>query len=62
MLLPTPKTTASKYCACDGACLRTIGNRRIGNGQFESPRVVAVDRNGHIIVTDTENNRIRIFK
>jgi DNA-binding beta-propeller fold protein YncE len=46
----------------DGACLRTIGSRGSGNGQFESPRDVAVDLSGRIIVTDAGNNRVQIFK
>jgi hypothetical protein len=45
----------------DGACLRTIGSRGSGNGQFESPRDVAVDFNGRIIVTDAGNNRLQFF-
>jgi tripartite motif-containing protein 71 len=37
------------------------GEKGRGNGQFELPGGVAVDRGGKIIVADSGNNRIQVF-
>jgi len=31
-------------------------------GEFSDPRGIAVNRNGDIYISDTDNNRIQIFK
>ena len=44
-----------------GARLAAFGSYGTGNGQFASPRDVAVDDVGNIYVADAENNRIQAF-
>lgn len=39
----------------------TIGNRGDGLGDFNYPSYVALDRTGHLAVTDTMNMRIQLF-
>ena len=46
----------------DGACLRTIGSKGSGAGQFNYPRGVAFDSAGHIIVADTYNHRVQVLR
>ena len=38
-----------------------FGSFGTGNGQFNSPRGIAVDGGGNIYVADTNNNRVQIF-
>ena len=44
-----------------GTRLSTFGSYGTGNGQFASPRDIAVDDVGNIYVADAENNRIQAF-
>ena len=37
------------------------GGRGSGNGQFDSPTGLAIDRNGNVLVADTNNSRIEKF-
>ena len=37
------------------------GGRGSGKGEFDSPTAMAVDRNGNILVADTDNGRIEKF-
>ena len=45
----------------DGKSLFTIGKRGSGDGEFNFPSYVAVDKNGKIYVTDSFNFRIQVF-
>lgn len=45
----------------NGEKLRTFGTPGSCEGQFDSPRGVAVDRNDHILVADEQNHRIQHF-
>lgn len=47
--------------AADGTLLRTWGGRGSGPGQFTTPHAIWVDRFGHVLVADRENNRIQVF-
>ncbi|XP_070546611.1 tripartite motif-containing protein 2-like [Ptychodera flava] len=40
--------------------VNTIGNKGSGEGQFDSPYGVAINRDKDIVTTDTENNRLQI--
>jgi tripartite motif-containing protein 71 len=44
-----------------GTKLASFGSHGTGNGQFASPRDIAVDDTGNIYVADAENNRIQAF-
>src|SRR5262245_55808010 len=39
----------------------TFGSRGTGNGQFNQPHGVALDRSGNIYVVDVRNDRIQKF-
>jgi DNA-binding beta-propeller fold protein YncE len=45
----------------DGKPLHKIGRRGIGEGEFNFPSHVAVDRNGTLYVTDALNFRLQVF-
>lgn len=49
------------YSPVTGQELSTFGSVGTGNGQFQSPREVAVDPQGNIYVADAENNRVQAF-
>lgn len=48
--------------ASDGVCLRAFGSKGSGNGNFSSPFGVALDRNGDVVVADTENHRVQVLR
>lgn len=39
----------------------SFGSNGEGNGQFNAPTGVAVDKNGNILVADWGNSRIQVF-
>ena len=45
----------------EGEFLRSFGSNGSKSGQFNFPCGIAVDKEGHIIVSDTGNNRIQVF-
>lgn len=45
----------------DGQFMSEFGGMGSGNGQFNSPTGIAVDRDGYVYVSDTNNNRIQKF-
>lgn len=45
----------------EGKPVGVIGQRGAGNGEFNFPTRVAVDRNGNLFVTDTLNFRVQVF-
>ena len=45
----------------EGKPVGVIGQRGAGNGEFNFPTRVAVDRNGNLYVTDTLNFRVQVF-
>lgn len=45
----------------DGKPLFSIGKKGTGNGEFNVPSYVALDRQGRIYVTDSFNGRVQIF-
>ncbi|MBI6546476.1 MAG: carboxypeptidase regulatory-like domain-containing protein [Cyanobacteria bacterium NC_groundwater_1444_Ag_S-0.65um_54_12] len=45
----------------DGAFLSEFGGMGAGNGQFNNPVGIAVDREGFVFVSDSNNNRIQKF-
>jgi sugar lactone lactonase YvrE len=47
--------------APDGSFLMAIGTSGQGEGQFNRPTDVAVDKDGIIYVTDYKNNRLQVF-
>jgi tripartite motif-containing protein 2/3/tripartite motif-containing protein 71 len=46
---------------CEGKFLTSFGTRGSGPGQFVLPRGIAVDKNGVVYVSDTDNGRLQIF-
>jgi DNA-binding beta-propeller fold protein YncE len=48
--------------ASDGVCLRAFGSKGSSNGNFSSPFGVALDRNGDVVVADTENHRVQVLR
>ena len=49
------------FSKSNGEKLRQFGSRGSGEGQLYDPRGVAVDRDGNILVMDSENNRLQKF-
>ncbi len=47
--------------APDGTFLKTWGKRGAGEGEFNTPHSIVVDRLGRVYVADRENYRIQIF-
>ena len=45
----------------DGAFLSEFGGMGAGQGQFNQPQGIAVDREGYVYVADSNNNRIQKF-
>jgi len=45
----------------DGALVRTIGGPGAGDGEFNGPTHLALDRNGVLLVTDALNFRVQAF-
>ena len=45
----------------EGKFLKSFGVRGEAQGQFNTPRGVAVDANGFVLVADHSNNRVQIF-
>ena len=45
---------------CEGSFLFNFGSNGEGNGQFNAPTGVAVDRNDNILVADWGNSRIQV--
>jgi DNA-binding beta-propeller fold protein YncE/RNase P subunit RPR2 len=48
--------------ADDGTSVRTFGSRGSGPGQFQYARGVAVDKEGHVIVADSDNHRVHVWR
>ncbi len=46
----------------DGSHLRTIGCKGASDGQFDHPADIALDRASHLIVVDTNNHRVQVFR
>lgn len=53
--LPDRATEPPKY-------IGIFGTEGIGNGQFEYPNGIAIDRTGRIYVTDRENGRVQVWE
>ena len=53
----TPITTEYTY-----EFLRKWGTGGDGDGQFDRPIGLAIDREGNVYVADTENHRIQVFE
>ena len=45
----------------EGKLLLQFGSHGAGDGQFNLPLAVALDRDGAIVVSDTGNNRVQVF-
>jgi sugar lactone lactonase YvrE len=45
----------------EGKLLNSWGAPGTGNGQFNIPHAIVVDRSGRVLVADRENNRIQVF-
>jgi DNA-binding beta-propeller fold protein YncE len=52
----------SAYDYDDGRYLFEFGGRGWGEGWFQHPRDIDVDESGRILVADTFNNRVQVFK
>ena len=53
--------TISKYSLTDFSLVKEIGRRRSNNGEFNNPRQLTTDPNGHVYVADTDNDRICVL-
>ena len=45
----------------DGRCLKTIGQKGNGAGDFALPKGVAFDSEGHLYVVDSQFENVQIF-
>ena len=46
----------------DGDFLYKFGNEGEGDGEFDEPRVLSVDKAGHLMVCDSANDRVQILE
>ena len=46
----------------DGKVLRKFGQKGDGDGEFNAPGGLSVDRAGHLLVCDTGNHRVQVFE
>ena len=58
-------TDHDNHCICvfspEGQFLKSFGSEGEAQGQFNRPRMVHVDENGLILVSESGNNRVQIF-
>jgi uncharacterized repeat protein (TIGR01451 family) len=47
--------------SASGAFLHQFGDSGVAPGAFRSPRGLAVDSDGHVVVADSGNNRVQVF-
>ena len=45
-----------------GKFLYNFGTRGAGDGEFNFPRFLSVDKAGHLLVCDSSNHRVQLFK
>ena len=45
-----------------GTFIGTWGTEGVGNGQFSTPKGVALDNSGNIFIADTGNSRVQKFR
>lgn len=45
-----------------GARVQSFGTRGLNKGQFESPECILVDPQGFILVGDSGNGRVQVFR
>ena len=58
----TPTAQPPQFgCVPKGAANMFRGGRGSGEGQFDSPTAITVDRNGNVLVADTGNERLEKF-
>ena len=46
----------------DGNFLYTFGNEGKGEGEFDTPRCLSVDKAGHLMVCERNNHRLQVFE
>ena len=56
------KFTGIRVFDLEGKLITEFGSKGQGNGQFNEPAGVAVDRSSNIFVADKGNHRIQVFK
>ena len=47
---------------CNGDFQYKFGKKGGGDGEFNYPSCLSVNKSGHLMVCDSDNNRIQIFK
>ena len=57
---------ANEHCikvfAGNGNFLHKFGNKGEGNGEFNNPRRLSVNKAGHLMVCDAYNHRVQVFE
>ena len=53
--------TISKYSLTDFTLVKQIGGEGSNNGEFQYPRQLTTDPNGHVYIADSGNDRICVF-
>ena len=53
--------TISKYSLTDFSLVKQIGGEGSNNGEFNDPRQLTTDPNGHVFIADSVNNRICVL-
>ena len=51
-----------KVCDRDGNFLYKFGKKGVGDGEFNDPRCLSVNKAGHLMVCDSENHRVQVFE
>ena len=51
-----------KVCDRDGNFLYKFGKKGKGDGEFDDPRCLSVNKAGHLMVSDAGNHRVQVFE
>ena len=51
-----------KCIAGNGNFLQKFGNKREGNGEFNNPHHLSVNKAGYLMVCETSNHRVLVFE
>ena len=62
LLCQTTVITVLKFLIGRESFFYKFGNKESGDGEFNDPGCLSVDRAGHLLVCDLLNHRVQVFK
>ena len=57
----TDSSNRIEVFSSDGTYLKSFGRKGNKQGEFDYPAGIAFDKNGHIVVVDSDNHRVQVF-